>query len=72
MYLVEKHTRKGNLSAFEFVATQYAKFSRLLIEKAERIEWWGTSFSDPGADFNEFKLFDGNDKLIATRIVEGY
>jgi len=69
MYLVERRTKDE--SKFKFV-TDMAKFAPALLEKAEAVEWWGTSFQDPGPDFNEFRLFDAAGKLIGTHFVDGY
>ena len=41
------------------------------VEKADRYEIWGSSFNDPGADFNELVLFKNNAEIYRKRIA-GY
>ena len=38
----------------------------------EKLEVWGTSASDPGVDYCEFRAFDGAGKQIGTKRVDGY
>ncbi len=40
--------------------------------KAEVLETWGTSFSDPGPDYCEFKLLDANGEVLKTKRVGGF
>jgi hypothetical protein len=49
-----------------------AGFPRELAEKADHMEWWGSSFDDPGDDYNEYKLVGANGQVIATKRVAGY
>ena len=37
-----------------------------------RLEMWGSSFKDPGADWCELKAFDAQGALLKSRRVEGY
>lgn len=46
-------------------------FSEELLEKADRLEWWASSFLDPGPDWNEWKLYH-QDELLDSKIVDGY
>jgi len=39
---------------------------------AERMEIWGTSASDPGSDYVEFRLVDKDGEVIRTKKVDGY
>jgi hypothetical protein len=41
------------------------------VRRATRMEVWGSSFDTPGADYCEFRLFDG-DVLIDRKRVGGY
>jgi len=56
-------------------ATQSAPFGpgfdQETVEQADSMQVWGSSFDDPGADFVEFQLFNG-DKMIAKKRVGGY
>ena len=46
-------------------------FTKEEAEQAEKMQVWGTNFSDLGKDFCEFKLLkDG--EVFATERVEGY
>jgi len=64
MYLVETYEAEKT--------PPYLKFEKRDIERAETLEAWGTSFTDPGPDYTEFKLIDeGGEVLVSTR-VEGY
>lgn len=47
-------------------------FGEAAVEKAEALEVHGSSFSDPGPDFCEFRLLDADGEVIATRRVGGY
>ncbi len=47
-------------------------FAPEIIAKTETLEIHGSSFKDPGADFCEFRAFDAEGTLIATKRVEGY
>ena len=47
-------------------------FQAAKLEKADHMEVWGSGFSDPGADYCEFRLFDAEGQKIASRRVEGY
>jgi hypothetical protein len=40
------------------------------VSNVERLEVWGTHFSDPGGDFCEFRCFDKDGNLIHTYRVE--
>lgn len=42
------------------------------VEKAERMEVWGSSFNDAGGDYCEFRLFDDAGRQIAQSRVDGY
>lgn len=42
------------------------------VAKASKMEVWGTSFTDPGGDYCEFKLLDADGNVIGSRTVGGY
>jgi hypothetical protein len=42
------------------------------IDRAVRMEVWGTKFDNPGPDYCEFRLFDAEGRKIASRRVDGY
>ena len=73
MYLVEKklndesenYIYECNLNPFG------PKFPKDLIEKSDRMEFWGSSFSDPGPDYCKFYLFK-DEEIIAMKRTEGY
>ena len=46
-------------------------FSKELLEKADRLEWWASSFLDPGPDWNEWRLYQ-KDKLLGTVRIDGF
>jgi hypothetical protein len=39
---------------------------------AVRLEVWHTSFTDPGEDYTEFRLFNAGGDQVGQRRVEGY
>ena len=41
-------------------------------QKVGRLELWGSSFSDPGGDWCEWRAFDAEGKLLAKRRSSGY
>lgn len=41
-------------------------------EKVERIEVWGSSFTDPGPDYCEFRMMDVAGKVLSTHRMEGF
>tara|TARA_R110000824_G_scaffold350598_3_gene537534 strand:+ start:336 stop:554 length:219 start_codon:yes stop_codon:yes gene_type:complete len=43
-----------------------------MVEKVEKVEIWGTNFSDPGPDFTDHRAFDKSGKQITNYIVSGY
>jgi hypothetical protein len=47
-------------------------FAPEIVARTERLEVHGSSFKDPGADFCEFRAFDAEGTLIATKRMEGY
>jgi hypothetical protein len=73
MYIEESFTKEdeGSLNAFLETNRLFPKFPDYLIEKATKMELWGSSFKDPGPDFCEFRLFEG-EELIGTKVVQGY
>jgi hypothetical protein len=44
------------------------KMSQLI----ERVEIWGTSFTDPGPDHTDHRAFDKEGNLITNYIISGY
>jgi len=43
-----------------------------IVEKIVKLEMWGSSFKDPGADWCEFRAFNAEGEKIAERRVAGY
>lgn len=41
------------------------------VQRAERMEVWGSGIKDPGGDYCEFRLMEGK-KVLATRTISGY
>jgi hypothetical protein len=72
MYLIRKFT--GESARLVAVETQPfgAGIDVKTSKTVERVEFWGTSFNDPGEDYCEFRLFDAQGAQIAKARVEGY
>jgi len=68
MYLEETYTDPRTMKSPFFSV----EFSDEEVAHATRLEWWASSFDDPGPDFNEYRLVDDDGKIIAKRIVQGY
>ena len=65
-------TSKGDVTRSAMRSPPFGPdFELAIAEKADRLEVWGSSFSDPGPDFCEFRLFKG-DEQIGTKRVDGY
>ena len=47
-------------------------FSEEELEGATALEVYGTSFSDPGPDYCEFKLLDAKGNVLLTKVVGGF
>ena len=47
-------------------------FSEKELEGAEVLEVHGSSFTDPGPDYCEFKLLDGDGEVLKIKRVGGY
>ena len=47
-------------------------FSQDELKNVFRLEIWGSLFSDPGADYVEWRLFDIKGNRVNDRRVEGY
>jgi hypothetical protein len=47
-------------------------FSEDELEGAEVLEVHGSSFSDPGPDYCEFKLLDAEGNVLLTKVVGGF
>lgn len=67
-YLVERTTHKDAMTLRQPFGPG---FPQELADQAEAMEWWGSSIMDGGADWNEFRLFVG-DEVIARRRMAGY
>jgi hypothetical protein len=68
MYKIEETQNKAAMVATGFTG---AGFTQDEADRADTMETWGSSFSDPGPDFSEFRLIaDGC--VIATKCVAGY
>lgn len=53
-------------------AIGWPKFEEAVIERAEKLEYSHSSFSDPGDDWNECRLFDAEGVEIACTRQEGF
>ena len=67
MYLITTFTEKKDIREPFFGV----HFSDEEVEHADRCELWGSSFSDPGGDFCEYRLMK-EDRVIARRRTIGY
>ena len=47
-------------------------FSEEEVHNIDRLEVWASSFSDPGEDYTDWKLFDAQGRLINERRMRGY
>jgi len=47
-------------------------FSEEIVERIEILEVHGTSISDAGPDYCEFRAFDARGNLVGTKRVQGY
>jgi hypothetical protein len=70
MYLMETVTEKLVERAVE-KSPFGPGFPEDLAKTADRMEVWGSSFGDSGADFCEFKLFS-KEALLGSRTMSGY
>jgi len=52
--------------------THYFEFNEQEVVGAVRLEWYGSDFSEPGPDYNVWKLLDAEGNVIASRRMEGY
>jgi hypothetical protein len=70
MYLVSKY--EGEAAA-ERAADKLLGpgVSEDLAKQVDRLELWGTSFTDAGEDYCEWRLYSG-DKLLVTKRAPGY
>ena len=69
MYLIERVTEK---QAMQQPAPFGPGVPGDVAARTDRVEVWGSSFDDNGADFCEFRLFDAQGNLIAVNRVAGY
>ncbi len=46
--------------------------SKDIVDKVEKVEVWGTSFSDPGPDYTEMIAYDAEGNKLALVRQEGY
>ncbi|MFX0200222.1 MAG: hypothetical protein ACFFCW_29230 [Candidatus Hodarchaeota archaeon] len=47
-------------------------FSEEEVRNIDRLEVWASSFTDPGEDYTDWKLFDDQGRLINERRIRGY
>ena len=71
MHLIAQHF-KGTAEFDYWAYERGAKFTKEQTAKAVRLDWWGSSFTDPGDDYNLFRLHDETGKVVAEKRVEGY
>lgn len=67
-YLIDTITDKSRMAKPFGIKEPFADE---LVQQADRLEIHGSSFSDPGADWCEFQLLEG-DKCLASQRVAGY
>ena len=70
-YIIATVENPTELAYKASIDPQGPRFDRGVVEKAGKMEIWGSSFSDPGDDYTEFVLFaDGRE--VARKRVAGY
>ena len=67
-YLADSYTDKERIKKEN---DKWAEFETALLEEADRMEWWASSFEDSGPDWNEWRIFSG-EKFLASRRKEGF
>jgi hypothetical protein len=72
MHLAESHNGACAKAVAKKCAPFGPGFSEDVAEKTERLEVWGSSFSDPGPDFCVFKAFDSAGTAVAEIRCAGY
>lgn len=70
MYLVDTITDKNKIKRDPMV-TMFVSFPEADVDRADRLEVWGSSFKDNGDDCCEYRLMN-DDKLVSKKIVRGY
>ncbi len=53
-------------------ARERVGFSPEVVSKTIRLVWEGSSFTDPGPDWNRFTAFDEAGHVLATKTIDGY
>ena len=70
MYLIS--TVEGEDMLLDNLVPWGPKFSVEEMERAVKMETWGSSCKDAGTDYVQYWLFDADGKIIAKKRVEGY
>lgn len=72
MHLIETHEGPKAAKAAAEGVPFGPGFPNIIAERTVKLEVWGSSFSDPGPDFCEFKAFDVAGAVVGHRRVNGY
>lgn len=70
MYLGETH--EGEAARDHLRGPFVPDFAGAVIEAVEKVELWHSSIDDQGDDFNEWRVFDEEGRLISKRRQSGY
>ena len=70
MYLIT--TVEGDDMRLDNLVPWGPHFSVEDMDKAVKMETWGSSCKDVGTDYVQYRLFDADGKIIAKKRVEGY
>jgi hypothetical protein len=67
-------TVTGNENIREYLKSERTKlnFNEVVLEQAEKLELVHSSFSDPGNDWNSWRIYDQSAEKIAEITLDGY
>lgn len=72
MYLIERFSGERAQVVAQDRLPFGGGFDSETVSRLARLELWGSSFTDLGDDFCEYRLFDADGRQIATKRVGGY